>query len=331
MKSTNPISRRAKPTRKSASKTTNNQTPTQRKPITTSIPRSPPTRELVEAVCGITDPFCPHSTGAKYPDASSVRTLPYTRRLRYTLASDASGFANLVISPQYAYLPYAIVNVAAGNTITSWSNFGGASAITGVSGYRIVSSGFVVRHIVSPLNSAGMVYIRQYGSETNTFIAPLDTTTYNSTAIANISVQDAKEIAVVLQRTSQMPQTFYAASTDTAFVGNSIPRGFASATVAVAGAPASTPILEIEFVVNFELIFEDSSDLAQVATHPPPASALLTSAAAHVTSTMTPVVANGLAHFGRQVATKAATALATAMFGPVAGATTRGALAITVD
>lgn len=245
--------------------------------------------------------------------------------------SDAGGYANLFICPQYSYLPYSIVNVYAGNSITSWSNYGAASTIAGVTGYRIVSSGFVVRHIVSPLNAAGMVYIRQYASEVNSLIAPADTTTYNATAVANVSVQDTKEIAVALQRTSQMPQTFYSPVTDRANAGDSLPRGFGSATIAVAGAPASTPILEIEFIVNFELIFEDSSDLAQVATHPPPANALLTTAAAHVTSTMTPIITNGVAYFGKQIVTRAATALATAMFGPVAGATTRGALAITVD
>lgn len=322
--------RRAKKARKPSSK------PKQPQPITTltrqpPMARSPPPKEVVHAICGITDPFCPHSSGAKYPDASSVRTLPYTRRTRYTLASDASGFANLVVSPQYSYYPHSVVNVAAANTVTSWSNFASYPTIAGVSGYRIVSSGYVVRRIVSPLHAAGMVYIREYGSETNAFIAPIDTTTYNATAIANVSVQDASEVAVVLQRTSQMPQVFYNPASDTAFVGNAIPHGFASSTIAIAGAPASTPILEIEFIINFELVFEDSTDLAQVATHPPPANAFITTAAATVTSTLTPIVTNGIAAFGRQIATKAATALVGSFMGPAAGLATRSALAITVD
>lgn len=285
----------------------------------------------VPRVCGITDPFCVHAGGAKYPDQSSVRTLPYTRRLRYTLVSDVNGYANLIIMPQYAQLPYANQNVYAGNAVTSWSNFGAASTISGVSGYRIVSSGYVVRHVVSPLNSAGMVYIREYGTENNLLIAPIDTTTYNATAVSNVSVQDAKEIAVVLQRTSQMPQTFYSPTTDSANVGNATTRGFTASTIGIAGAPASTPILEIEFVINFELMFADDSDLAQVATPPPAYSGALTNAAATVTSTLQPIVTQGVQALGKQIATKAATTLSTMFFGPAGGAFTRSALAITVD
>lgn len=290
-------------------------------------------RQFVSQVCGLTDPFCTHANGAKYPDFSSVKTLPYTRRLRSTLTSDANGYANLLIMPQYASLPYNnnSANVYAGNTVTTWANFLPATVIAGVSGYRIVSAGFVVRHIVSPLNSAGMVYIRQYGQQDGAYISPLDTSTYNATSVCNVPVQEAREIAVILQKTAQMPQTMYSPLTDTGLVANTATRGVGYATVAIAGAPASTPILEIEYVINFELVFEDGSDLAQVATPPPPANSMITDAAARVSSTLTPIVADGLSAAGRMFVTKATTALAGYLGGPPASMLARTALAITVD
>lgn len=327
MKSTTQSTRRAKKSRKPSSKP--NQPPKQQQ--LANVPRSPPNRELISQVCGITDPFCPHAVGAKYPDASSVRTLPYTRKLRYVLSTDASGYANIFINPQYSYYPYSTNNVYTGNTITSWNHFTSYSTIAGVHGYRIVSAGYILRHIVSPLNSAGMVHIRQYGTENCALLAPLDTTTYNATSAVSVAVQDLKETAVVLQRTSQMPQTFYLQSTDTQIMGNSTTHGFATSTVAISGAPANTAILEIEFFINFELIFDDGSDLAQVATPPPPSNAVVSMAASRVTSTIVPIVEGGVAAFGKIVVSKAASALAGYLFGPPGALATRSALAITVD
>lgn len=329
MKTTQLSTRRATQGRNLSSTPSNSNNNTKIVHQPTLPPKVP--KQIVSQVCGITDPFCIHASGAKYPDYSSVKTLTYTRRVRTTLASDAAGYGNLVICPQYSFSPFAAVNVAAGNGVTSWSNFGAYSTIAGVSGYRIVSAGYVIRHIVSPLNSAGMVYVRQFGSESGTLIAPIDTSTYNATSVENVPVQDAAEIAVVLQKNSQMPTTFYIPTTDTATVGNTIARGVAYSTVAVAGCPPSTPILEIEFVINFELIFEDGSDLAQVATAAPPANALVTNAAAMVSSTLTPIVRSGVSALGRMFVNRASTALAGYLGGPPAAMAARSALAITVD
>lgn len=291
-----------------------------------SVPRA-----AISQVCGITDPFCHHASGAKYPDFSSVRTLPYTRRVRTTLASNASGVANMLIYPQYGYQPFTTAPAATGTAVSGWSDFAAYSTIAGVNQYRIVSAGFIVRHIVSPLNSAGIVYIRQYGADSGATLGAVDTATYNATAVSNVPVQDAREIAVVLQHTAQMPQTFYPLATDAAVVTNVPTKGYVFSTVSISGAPASTAIVEIEFVTNYELMFDDASELSQVATLPPASNTVITGAAAHVSSTLSPIISDGVAALGRMFVTKATTALAGYLGGPPAAAITRSALAITVD
>lgn len=299
--------------------------------VVSRAPKLKPSRAMVESVCGIVDPFCVHANGSKYPDFSSVRTLAYTKRSRTTITSDANGYANVMLNLQYQYVPFSSALTYTGNVVTAWNNTASYSSIAGVSGYRIVSAGFIVRHIVSPLNSAGMVYVRQYGSENGAFSSSLDTTTYNATSVANVPVQECKELAVVFQHNSQMPQNFYAWASDANNVINTTAHGYAYGSIAIAGAPASTAILELEFVTNYELIFEDSSDLAQVATPPPASNSILTSAASHLTSTLQPIAERGVASMGRMVVNKAITSLAGLLGGPAAAGLTSSALALTVD
>lgn len=294
-------------------------------------PRSQRDTMLVRQICGLSDPFCSHANGAKYPDPSGVRTLPFTRRLRTVLATDASGYANLLINPQWAFQPHAAVNVWTGNAVTSWSNYAGAGAIAGVIGYRIVSTGYLCRRISAPLSSSGLLHIRQYAPETLSTAAPIDTTTFNASNHLTIALQDAKEVAVMLERTSQMPQTFYNPNNDVSAVASSSTHGFAYSTISLSGAPATTACLDIEIIINFEVIFEDSSDLAQVATPAVPANSTVTEAAAKVTSTINPISNGGPSLLGKQIIHAATTALATYMLGPAAGRMTSHALAITVD
>jgi len=277
-------------------------------------------KQLVSQVCGLSDPFCEHAGGAKYPDSSSIKTLPYSRRLRFTIGTDAGGYANVVLNPQYSYSPWANNNVYAANVVTSFSNFAAYATIAGVSSYRIVSQGFVIRHIVSPLNSAGMIYVRLYGSENGASFGPIDTTTYNASSVGNIAVQDAREVAVVFPHTSQMPQVFYPVSSDSASVGSTIAHGFGFATISLAGAIPSTAILEVELVTHYELVFEDSSDLAQVSTPSHAANAMLTGATAVVTSTLRPIVHEGVSQFGKLIVSKAVAAAGSYLGGPVGGA-----------
>lgn len=286
---------------------------------------------MVEAVCGVTDPFCVHANGSKYPDASSVCTTPFFRRQIYTMTTDANGYANLLFSNQYARAMFAEAQVYVGNTVTAWNPFYTTNTITGAAGYRIVSCGFIIRKIVSPLNASGMVHLRVFGATTNSSLSTVDLKTFNASQVANVPLQNSDEIAVVFPHSAQMPQTFYDVSGDTIVVADSTAKGYLPITVGVSGGPASVGVLSIETFAHYELIFSDDSDLTQLSTPSPRANTALVTAAAHVTSTMQPIVIEGLTSFSKYVGLRAAQALTTYFAGPTAGMMVRSAAAQLVD
>lgn len=124
-------------------------------------PRQPPkagvntltkavTNRFTHQVCGLTDPFCNDAIGSKFPDDSSTRTLPYTRRGRVTMNSDASGDLAYVFNPQYVYEPFTYASVRTGSAVTSWADSGAASVMPNVTKYRIVSCGFRLKSVLAP-------------------------------------------------------------------------------------------------------------------------------------------------------------------------------------
>jgi len=282
-------------------------------------------RELVSRVCGIVDPFCDHAMGAKYPDDSSTRTLPYTMRTLAYLSTDANGDGGFILLPQYSYNPYT--NMATGTlpNVTTWGNFNtsGAPGIAGVDSYRIVSIGVKLRNIVAPLSSSGIVSLRTFPHTSGANLEPLNYTTYNCSQSGNVALQHCKEYTIVVPHTAQMPQVFYKTADDSASVAGWNAKGFEPVTIYVSGAAASTNVLAIETVIHYELTFDDSSGLQQAATPPPPANAVITTTANRVTSELSAFAGEGVIALGKAVVTKVVTGLGRKIIGPV------GALALT--
>lgn len=286
------------------------------------------TNKMTHKVCGLTDPFCQHARGAKYPDDSSERTLPFSREGRYVLVTDANGDANFLFSPSYEYAPYTYPSVATANVVTSWADFAPMPAFTAVSQYRIVSAGFELESITAPLTASGEVNLRSFATDASA-LAPVDLLTYNATATQSISLRRLDDCAVVLSHNSAMPQTFYRNADDTAPVATSQNVGLNPVTVAISGAPANSSVAVLRWVVHYELKFLDDSQMAQMATPPPEANLALTAAAKRVTSTLPTFFERGASMVTKYVADKALHALAARLGGPV-GASAY-ALATTVD
>lgn len=284
-----------------------------RAPRRTGVPPS-----LISKICGLTDPFCSHAIGAKYPDDSSVRSLPYFHHFRQTLNSDVNGQGALLFMPQWDY--YTFTEKATGTfpSVATWNGFASAAPIANASQYRIVSAGFRIRNVTAPLNSSGMVHIRLWPSEKGGEYAGIDLTSYYNTKSLDVALQDCKDVCITVPHTSQMPQAFYPITRDSATVGNWQSSGFTPCTIYVSGVPASSAVLDVETFIHYELQFDATSGLAAASTPPPPANSMLTNAANRVTSVMPGIFQHGVERFGRLIADKAVKTVALYLGGPEA-------------
>lgn len=307
----------------------------QKKKSSTALVAQPkvrkPSADLLHAVCGLTDPFCTHAVGAKYPDPSSLRTLPFSRRLRAVLSSDSAGVENILFFPQLSCWSAPASLTYVGNAVTAWEGLGAVPYISGAIAYRIVSCGVKIKHICAPLTASGTVHVRSFAVDNGSSVVAVDTTTYNCASSIDVPIQDADEIVVALQHTTQMPQVFYTVASDSTTVAGATCRGFAPITISLSGCPASTPMVSVEFFTHFELVFDDSSELSQVATPSPPFNPAIVAATSRVTSTLVPMMARGAEKFGLAVLDRAAVALGSYLGGPVGGMAAKAAMAITVD
>lgn len=289
---TKPSGRRPQPAKKGASTTVvNKQKPTGRG---ASQPENKIPKAYLSAICGLADPFCTHAIGAKYPDNSPVRTNTYSARGSTQLVVDTGGEGTYLFMPQYSYGPLTYPSTGSGSLVTAWTAFPAYSPIADVANYRINSVGFTLKCTLAPLNASGMVYLRGYATEDLIKMGAVDVTTYNASWCKNVPLRLMDDTAVLLQHTSQLPQVFYRTINDNTAVTNSSSKGFAPVTIYINGAPASSAPITIEWVINYELVFEDSSGSAQMATPPPPMNAQLTTAANYVTSTIAPIFTAGI-------------------------------------
>jgi len=274
---------------------------------------------MVERVCGITDPFCSAANGAKYPDGSPVRTLPYTYHGRYSMSSGVNSAEAFLWHPQFTYDPFTVALTRAGDSVTAWANFPTATAaFAAASSYRIISSGFILRCVLAPLNASGMLHIRSWTNGDMAKYGTLLTRSYTASRCLDIPIQDVKELCVVTQRSARMPQMFNITSDDSNVVIAGLDNGFTPVSVYITGAPVSTQVFDVEYFVNMELVFADEDGIGLLSTPPPPSNTALTAAAAKVTSAVTTVFHRSVRATAEYVATKAAAAIAGYVGGPMA-------------
>lgn len=291
-------------------------------------------RRLIASVCGLTDPFCVHAIGAKYPDASSLRSLPWTLHGRTQLASNAAGNGALLFLPNYINAPFLAATAIALPPTASFGNFSDATAnrVASVNAFRLVSWGMRLKNVVAPLAAGGMVHVRSLTNREGFGLGQVDMTTYSRSESLDIPLQDCRDVHIVGSRTDQRPADWYPAGLTGAgvIVTNWQSPGFNPVSVYVTGVPATAGILDIEFIYHYELQFDDTSDLGLLATPAPIANPLLASAASAAQSAAKHFFNQSASAVASFLERRAATAIGTLLGGPVGGATA-GMLALTVD
>jgi hypothetical protein len=249
---------------------------------------SPQFAKLSEQVCGLTDPFCSHANGAKFPDESSTKTLSFTGRSVTNLTSLASGNASMLIIPQLGEGFTALATAVASTSATTMDpNVQAApwSVLTGVNSYRIVSMGVRIRNIAPLLTASGMVHVRSLANPVGGSLATYLGSSYTASQSYDVSLSDCSEECFIFEHTAQLNQVFYSQQT-VGTIAAWEAAGFNPITITLMGVPASTDCLSVEIIMHVEYSFNDGSDLALACTPPPPANPLVTQAAASVTSVL---------------------------------------------
>lgn len=248
--------------------------------------------------------------GAKIPDHSSAKTLAQTFRGSLTLSTGASGELAYVFYPQYSYLPYASFGAGVLPAVTAWSNFAGSpAAITGSSSYRIVSTGFTLKRLTNDNNSQGVLQLRQWAGESLALYAGTDVSSYGSSVVYNQPFADLETVSCIPARTSHPVGNFLTVSLDSAQLTTAPLNKVAPVTIYVSGGPANTGVLFLEFVINYEVMFDDATALSQISTPPPPHNPLVTNAAAAVTSEVKTFFGNAITDVSKSLARSALSAI----------------------
>lgn len=287
------------------------------KPTQQIISRNPRARldHLLHPICGLNDPFCEHADGAKYVDMGSTRTLPYTFRGITNLTTLATGNGSAAFLPNWLNTPITVANTDIGAGVFSYNAMTAAGLLSGVDAVRITSAGVILRVISAPLTTSGYVAIRNYGGSNSTSINTQNQLSFlNCTASQNIPLADCKEFAAVTRRTDVTSSQFRSPTTilgSGASPANWVAPGFEHMTITVMGAPASTAVLQIEFVVHLELVFEATESMATMATHTPKANPMLSDAVNEVSSELIPYAKRGAIEFGKNVLKQAGASLVT--------------------
>lgn len=271
------------------------------------IPHTQETQRIATAVCSITDPFCVHAIGAKYPDSSSVPTLPFTFRGRWTGSTNAAGNCGFLLLPGYDY-QYATDPTVTTPPNIAPTNLTTFAAITFVpSQYRIVTAGLRIRCIAPSLTAQGMVRIRHYGNSTGTALASINASSFNAALTADIPLKDCLDVIIPIRRIGDNASLF-TRTTDTntsSTVAGWVSPGWGAVSVYIDGGPASLAALDVEVIFNYELRFSDGDTMNAVTTPSLPINNTVTQISSQITTGLKGGFFAGVEAFGKQIADKA--------------------------
>jgi hypothetical protein len=298
---------------------------------------SPDVERMAHETCGLVDPFCEHAVGAKYPDDSSARTLPYTVRYMQTYNSFADGTLGVFITPNTEYdsigasiapssAPYMKQPVALATAPVP--TFAGADR------FRIVSVGVRVTSIAPSLTASGMLHFRSHAVENGNALcthlgSEVNGTSFAASKAADIALDDCKGYCFILEHSAKNPQLFYSPAQVTTngiidmFGGFA---GFYPGTIYGNGLPANTPCIQVEFIMHLEYIFDASDALNLAATPGPRFNPVVRDAATTLTSLGNHIFSTSAEKIGAYIEKKAIETLRSFMSSSAVG---RGMLALT--
>ncbi len=286
---------------------------------------------VVHQTCSITNPFCAAARGSKYPDDTSLPTLPYQLHGNVALSTNASGRAGALFLPGFSY-QYSLDSTVTVPGSPAYANLSSFS-LTGLlpNSYRLVSWGVRVKSIAAPLNASGMVYIRLFNLAVGTQANSITATGWNAVAAANVPLRTCNDVTITSRPTSREFWNYKTPSTTNPdnLTTNWTNPGWSSISVYVEGGPASTAVLDFEVFYNYELTFSDDQSQALLATSSPQPNPMVTKASSYVYSKVAPIFTQGVQKLESYVWSSAKAYLAKAIAARIGPAASM--LALTVD
>jgi hypothetical protein len=234
-----------------------------------------PTHGLIHKICSLTDPFCPAARGARFPDGNAQRTIGIQAQQFFTVSTNNMGAAAVCFSPQAPY-SYGIGNIAAGAVVGTWpatyteSSQGFAAWINSIARqFRVVSFGVEITPITNAMNSTGLLIVQE--TNDSTFLGQGFDTTVNTTKTLGDDMESIlvpmAQLRPVTWRSrpggpeSRMFNDLQVANEDQSF-------DWTRCRVYVSGAPASTAVLAVRLVANYEFTLQSGQAATQLAKAP---------------------------------------------------------------
>lgn len=273
-----------------------------------SMPRKPvpgPMRTLhgktaiSEAVCAITDPFCPRAKNAKWPDGMGGNTM--TMQIRYHRIVNSFGYGGTLsyCSAQlpYAYLPYGTYASPNFTMNTAYDNVtAGTNFTTYADTYRVVTWGVIIRNLQPALSASGYVTISRITT------MPAEGTVIPAGQVNGAQVEThpifaGQEVHIIGKTQGTSSRVFTPQNTTTTTT-----TGWEIIKIETSGVPLNSPILDIEFVYNVEFTLPESQTALHQFVQPVvPAAPKAIEAANVVHSRINSVVAGGVDKVGTLV------------------------------
>lgn len=266
------------------------------------------------AICAVTDPFCPHAKGARWPDGNGASTMTYQGRGLRTFTTFSNGGQIFYVTPQinYQFLTASSYLTGTYTMLSAYSQTGTSSLSSYASTARVVTSGIIIRNVLPALTAAGIMIVTRMGSMP-AVSAAITAGDMVGNQITTYSIVAGMEIPIIFHPQGIDARDFKAANTSSTIVD-----GWDTIKVEIIGAPASTLTLSVEFITNVELTLAPSfNEISQFVSTTSVVSVPLQTVANKISKSVSEIAYDSLKQFGSSVATKAATAVGSYFGGPV--------------
>lgn len=239
-------------------------------------------------VCSVTNPFCPESIGARWPDNSYTKSVGWSMTdLTAELGTNGAGGCCALFFPEGC--------VAQGSVTGTTATFTGSMSFmqnwpTGVVRYRITSWGLRVSTQLSPMTVSGMVRIRLFSPLNGSFFNTTSVTSNMADAshdipLARLVGKDGFIIPAPLGDVNA--RQFRDIADFNPVIASYKNPGWQIAQVSISGGPASfAGAVFVNAFYNFELIFADGDAQTAFAQPPPENNLAVREASASVFSSV---------------------------------------------